>query len=459
MITRKVVAILLACVLSFSLFSCASSSTSNTNPTTKTTEGSEGAAKEEAKSDTAASGSSGKLSIWSWGADAEKVAREEAVKVFEQAHPEYQIEHIVLPTADSVWDQKSAAAYAAGNAGDVMQMSPDYYGLMSKYYENLSPYIEKEDVNLEEVTVPGVMNGYYSPDGKLEAMPLLANVFLFAYNMDMFDAVGVPYPTDDWTWDDFAAMAPKFASGEGVNQTYAIVSHWVTGNFGITAKGGAPYTSDFTTLTLDTPEVAAGLDLFGDLVKQKAMPDSIAAKNLPAVQLFASGKAAVYPMGGFEAASVVEQVGNNFRIGAVLPPKASGTDKNTNVTYATGYAMNVASKNKDAAWQFLKETTYANDDMAKATATSGMPANKKIAESIFANMSFGDVKGAKYVAGLATSMLNPFGGALATVGDQWRQMWEDATINGTSGKEAQDKFFSLAKKAWDELEISTTAQN
>ena len=29
------------------------------------------------------------------------------------------------------------------------------------------------------------------------------------YNKDMFDAAGVAYPTDDWTWDDYTAAAEK----------------------------------------------------------------------------------------------------------------------------------------------------------------------------------------------------------------------------------------------------------
>ncbi|NLY30733.1 MAG: carbohydrate ABC transporter substrate-binding protein, partial [Firmicutes bacterium] len=160
-----------------------------------------------------ASGVSGKLTIWSWGAGGEKEAREAAVNAFIKAYPQLDVEHSVIPTADSVWDQKQAAAYSAGTAADVMQMSPDYYGLLSRYYEDLRSYVERDGINLEELTTPGILDGYYRPDGKLEAMPLLANCFVFAYNKELFDRFGVAYPTDDWTWEDFAEMAPKFVSG------------------------------------------------------------------------------------------------------------------------------------------------------------------------------------------------------------------------------------------------------
>jgi multiple sugar transport system substrate-binding protein len=359
---------------------------------------------------------------------------------------------VVLPTADSVWDQKSAAAFAAGTAGDVMQMSPDYFGLMTQYYEDLNPYVKRDNVDLESVITPGMLSGYYRPNGKLEAMPLLANCFVYLYNKNMFDKAGVPYPTDNWTWTDFAAMAPKFVSGSGVNHVYFFVNHWVNPNFATICMGGAPYSDDFKLVLVNSPEVAAGLDLFGQLVKGGALPDDVAAQTLPKEQLFVSGKAAIFPAGGFEIATITEEIGDSFQWGAVLPPK-DPKGKNTNITYATGYAMNVAAKNKDAAWLFLKEVSYANDDMARQTMKVGMPANKKIAAGEYSGIKYGPMTNAKYVQGLVTSRLNLWGGALAKAGDQWTQMWQAVTIEGLSGKAAQGKYFPLVEKAWSELNI------
>ncbi|MFQ7768057.1 MAG: extracellular solute-binding protein [Fusicatenibacter saccharivorans] len=43
----------------------------------------------------------------------------------------------------------------------------------------------------------------------------MGECFCLAYNKDMFDKFGVEYPTNDWTWDDLAENARKFAGGEG----------------------------------------------------------------------------------------------------------------------------------------------------------------------------------------------------------------------------------------------------
>jgi multiple sugar transport system substrate-binding protein len=233
---------------------------------------------------------------------------------------------------------------------------------------------------------------------------------------------------------------------------YFLVNHWVNANFATLSMGGIPYSDDFKTVLVNSREVAAGLDLFGQMIKEGSLPDDVAAQTLPKEQLFVSGKAAVFPIGGFETATLAEEIGSSFAWDVVLPPKAPN-GKNTNVTYATGYAMNAAAKNKEAAWQFLKEVSYANDDMARQTMRVGMPANKKIAGADYANIKYGPMTNTKYVQGLATSRLNLWGGALARAGDQWNQIWQAVTIEGSSAKAAQDKYFPLVQRAWGELSI------
>ncbi len=232
----------------------------------------------EAETTPASSGAelSGKLDIWAWGADDEAKAREGALEIFISEHPELDITYTIIPTADSVWDQKAAAALSSGSAGDVMQMSPDYYGMNTEYYIDLNPYVEAEGVNLDDVLVPGVIDGYYDSDGKLEGFPLLANCFVMAYNKDMFDAAGVAYPEDGWTMEDLADWGQAFATGEGANKTYALVKHWVMNNVMVYSCGGTPYSDDLTTSHMGTPEIVDALTLYKKMIDTGVMPDDTA---------------------------------------------------------------------------------------------------------------------------------------------------------------------------------------
>lgn len=390
-----------------------------------------------------------KLVIWSWGADEEKIAREEMVKVFEKNHPEIEVEHSVIPTADHAWDQKMTAALSAGTGPDVINMSPDFYGLYTKYYEDLNPYVEKEGIDLKSVITEGMLDPYYRPDGKLEGMPLLENVFVLAYNKNMFDEYGVDYPTADWTWDDLEAAAEKFAGGEGADKTYGIVNHWVLPGFSIICRGGAPYSDDLKTCEINSDEVAKGLDIFKNLTQSGAMPDDTAAKSLPKEQLFVSGHAAMYPLGGFETKLIEEEVGSKFDWDVVTMPKVAGGGKN-NIMYATGYSIVATSKNKDAAWTFLKEMSYGNEDMAKATADVGIPGNKAVAEGYYKEIKNGPIDNSKYLEGLANARLNIWGGAFAAAGDQWTQIWQSVTLDGKAPKDAISEYYPALEKAFNE---------
>lgn len=426
---KKLAAVGLACMMAASLTACGGSSKNTASGT------GDGKKKE-------------KLVVWSWGADEEKKSRETMMEAFQKAHPEIEVEHSVIPTADHVWDQKMTAALSAGTGPDVIQMSPDYYGLYTEFYEDLNPYVEKDVVDLKTVITEGMLEPYYRPDGKLEAMPLLENVFVLAYNKDMFDQFGVDYPTADWTWDDLAAAAKKFVGGEGADATYGIINHWIDPGLSILCKGGSAYSADLKTCEVNSQEVKDGLNLFGDLVKSKAMPDDTAAKSLPKEQLFVSGHAAMYTLGGFETKLINDEVGDNFNWDVVSMPKVPG-GKN-NLMYATGYAMVKTAKNKDAAWTFLKEAAYANEDMAKETCKVGLTSCKSVAESYYKNITNGPVSNGAYLDGLADAKLNIWGGAFSAAGDVYTQLWQSVTIDGKTADEAMEEYYPDLEKAFNE---------
>lgn len=65
----------------------------------------------------------------------------------------------------------------------------------------------------------------YAVDGAQYGLPTsFSNVVLF-YNKELFDAAGVEYPTDEWTWADEAAAAKKLTdAGSGVWGDYQPIS-------------------------------------------------------------------------------------------------------------------------------------------------------------------------------------------------------------------------------------------
>jgi len=186
----------------------------------------------------------------------------------------------------------------------------------------------------------------------------------------------------------------------------------------------------------------AANDLYKKLLAEGIVPTDTAQKTIPAETLFVSGKAAMYPMGGFESATVVADAEENgINIGfCSMPSDVSG--KEINVQYATGWAITKSCKNPEAAWQFLKETSFANDDMGKINARVGIPANRKIAETYFAKLSVGAVKFTNdyYVKHIGKAYMNPFGGTLASSGTVWTTMVQAVTLDNQDPQATVDKY-------------------
>jgi len=312
-----------------------------------------------------------------------------------------------------------------------MQMSPDYYGMNTKYYMDLRPLVQRDNIDLESVLTPGLIQGYYDADGKLEGMPLLTNCFVMAYNKDMFTKNNVDVPAKGWTFNDLLTWGKKFAAGSGASQTYAMAKHWVMDNLMLWSQGGTPYTSDLKTSNMGSQQIVDSLTLYSKLIGQGIIPTDTAQRTIPAETLFVSSKAAMYPMGGFESAQVIKDAEENgIHLGFCdMPSDPNG--KEINVQYATGWAITKTSKNVDAAWQFLKESSYANDSMGKINATVGIPANKNLANTYYATLTAGDCKFTNdyYVQHIGSAYLNPFGGTLASSGNIWTRMVQGVTLN------------------------------
>lgn len=67
------------------------------------------------------------------------------------------------------------------------------------------------------------INELETVNGKHYALPYSMATYGLYYNKAMFDKAGVPYPTDDWTWDDLRAAALKLTSGSGASKTYGFL--------------------------------------------------------------------------------------------------------------------------------------------------------------------------------------------------------------------------------------------
>jgi multiple sugar transport system substrate-binding protein len=140
--------------------------------------------------------------------DAEKVAESLAAE-YHKAHPNVTIE--VSPGASTTDDllTKLSAGFTGGNYPDISYAYGSWAGELanSGRTQNLAEYVKDPAVGWSEL--PEAARLTATSDGKVIGIPALVDNIALIYNKSLFDAAGLAYPTDAWSWEDFRTAAKK----------------------------------------------------------------------------------------------------------------------------------------------------------------------------------------------------------------------------------------------------------
>jgi multiple sugar transport system substrate-binding protein len=201
------------------------------------------------------------------------------------------------------------------------------------------------------------------------------------YNTDMFDAAGVKYPDDTWTWDNLRDAAKKLTVpgkqwGIQLPDSWGDLV-WYRGISPIIYQNGGKVISDdgkTTTGYLNSPDVVQALQFYVDLIKtDKSAPSKEDLAALSGVDLFQTGQVAMLWTGRWPLKDF--QKNTDLHFGTAQLPK--GKDRANSICWA-GFAMYSKGQNKDAAWAFLKY--IGAEEGANEFAKYALTAVKPIAE-------------------------------------------------------------------------------
>ncbi len=199
----------------------------------------------------------------------------------------------------------------AGASGGEM---PDVFWMHSanaqKYMDaglllDMNSYIEEDDAIDLENYFPGIVE-LYSQDGVQYAIPKDHDTIAAVYNKAVFDKYGIDYPTDDWTWEDFASIAQQIADAgadDGVYGTYMNTGSNQSGWYNIIyAMGGEIISEDKKSSGMDKEETIAAMNFVGEKILP-ACPSQDSMANTPGDTMLMSGKIGLYLDGSWMAKS------------------------------------------------------------------------------------------------------------------------------------------------------------
>ena len=289
----------------------------------------------------------------SWDTADDVDAQQKLVDKFNEEHPDIQV---VLEAYGSEFDTKISASMGSGDAPDVMYMwnYPAYHDGL----EPLDSYIEKEGEDYKKNFYSTLWN-YNSYDGQIYGLPVGFTTHCVYYNKDLFEKAGVEEPKDGWTWEDLEEKAKKINEATGVK------------GFSFSMKPD-PYDYEMYLWSNGTAYCDKEGKMEGYVNSDKALETykmfQDMAKGGYAVATeksgsdeFESGQTAMFVYGAWAVKKYTE-AGVNFGL-AKLP--SFGTEKSASILSSSGVAIAKSSKNKEAAWEFVKYWTDEENNKSR----------------------------------------------------------------------------------------------
>ncbi len=236
----------------------------------------------------------------------------------------------------------------------------------SEWLEPLTPYFDKMsqeergNYDLDDVLQP--WKSVLAFEDTLYSLPFYGESSMLFYRKDLFEQAGISMPERP-KWDQVSDFASQLHNpGNGINGiTLRGLPGWGANmapfNTFINTYGGRWYDMDWQP-QLDTPQVKAAIEAYSNMGRQYAQ-SGITSDNFPeCLNIFSSGNAAMW-YDATVAGGLVSDPGSSKvadKVGFAYGPTAE-TPNGAHWLWAWSLGIEAASKNKDAAFEFLKWAT------------------------------------------------------------------------------------------------------
>lgn len=291
------------------------------------------------------------------------------IDAIEAAHPNWTIEVEQTPQEGII--EKMNAQIAGGDLPDVVQVQ----GLMAHQwirqdvFEDLTTFTGDDAFNVDDFWA-GALDQFRWNDG-LYGIPNTVAPDMLYYNKAMFDAAGVEYPSDEWTFENLRLTALQLtldANGNNAEDPEFDPDNVVQWGFNATPSniwarhfllpfGADPCANDdCTELNYSSPESIEALQWWADLAQSGAAPYDPYSGNQTGVpgDPFSAGLAAM-GYNGYFAIGQLNATGT-MEYDIVQPPMGEDGIRATPLS-TNGWSIPSSSEQKDAAWELIAELT------------------------------------------------------------------------------------------------------
>ncbi len=300
------------------------------------------------------------------------------VDEFMKAHPEIKVEIESVPFSD--YFTKLKTLIAGGEAPDVVSLNIENVAAFASLgaLEDLAPYVAKENFDLSKYYESTL--GMSNFEGKQYGLPASFSTVVMFYNKDMFDKAGLAYPDATWDWAKLLEVGKQLTldtNSDGIIDQYGYAYAWWP--VYLYMNGADVFNADKTACALTEPAAIEAMQKMVDLaLVEKISPTRGDLKTQSDWDMFMAGRLAMFPVGPWGIAPF--QGITTFKWDIADMP-AMGNQ----ATFLFGNALAITSesKNKEAAWEYLKFAAGEEGGRVRQNAGYEISPVKVVAENEF----------------------------------------------------------------------------
>lgn len=320
---------------------------------------------------------------------------EQAIAEFKKRYPH--IDVLYEPNPGRQYEEKILTALAADEPPDVFLLDSKLIPTFTnkKILLDLTPFIAQLGIDTAQ-WYPNVLN-IARKGSALYAFPKGFTPLMVYYNKRLFDEAKIPYPSSDWTWEDYLEIAKKLTkdlNGDGTLDQYGAefdnrYFYWIpwvwSANGDVVSKDGTKASG-----VLNAEQAERAVQFLIDLrVKHNVAPATgtwvQAEKTGAHYQLFANGKIAMHVDGHWRLPRFVTQIEEgNLTLGVAPFPRHPSGNK-INVMYESGWCVPVNAKHPKEAALLAAFMAGETANRIRATRRLEIPSIIKVAEDVVAN--------------------------------------------------------------------------
>lgn len=305
------------------------------------------------------------LRVLNWGNTEEEQIANDAIARFNEAYPDVTVEQTCVPVESwSDFVQKWITMCTSGETPDVISIGLEaaQMAVSNDLLLPLNDIIDAdEDLTAKKSEYAEVLLDGFSVDGNIYGLPNGTQTMVVYYNKEMFDAAGIAYPQDGWTWDEFMETARALTTDEvygfGLSSSYfQLTPWWATNDASLVADDGV-------TPTINSEGIVEAVTFLNDMVKEGVTPDPISSD---VYTMFSAKKLAMVGAGRWVLNTWIDAGLTNDTFDCVQWPV---NKKEGSVYGGSAWCIGSATEHQDLAVALLKE--MVSDETLTAVAAGG----------------------------------------------------------------------------------------